>query len=294
MFSYLRKYFRKHLWLRQFIAYHLAPSGFFDRYFRNYKLSPYWKNRVDEVLACEDNAAIPRVGNAGVIKGGKQVMHNGLKVNLGSYYGPEYAKMLLLSKGVHEPQEERIFMEALKGLPAGAVMIELGAFWSFYSMWFNKEVAGAVNIMVEPDAFNIGQGKRNFKLNGMRGEFIQAFIGKDQNAGNKTLSIDKLVKERDISFIHMLHSDIQGYEYEMLVGAETTLHENKVGYLFISTHSNEVHYKCVNLLEQKKYLIICSIDLNETFSEDGLIVARNRQFNGIDCIPVQKKTAHAN
>jgi hypothetical protein len=44
-------------------------------------------------------------------------------------------------------------------------MIELGAFWSFYSMWFNKEVENAINYMVEPDSFNLGQGKRNFKLN---------------------------------------------------------------------------------------------------------------------------------
>ena len=271
------------------MAYRLAPSGLFDNYFRNYHPSPYWQKRIDEVLACEDNLAIPRVKNAGEISNGKQYMHNGIRVNLGSYYGPEYAKMLLLSKGVHEPQEEKIFMEVLKRLQPGSLMMELGAFWSFYSMWFNKEIEGAVNIMIEPDSFNIGQGKRNFKLNGMKGEFIQSFIGREENKQENIIAIDQLVERRQISYIDILHSDIQGYEYDMLLGARRTFGENKVGYVFISTHSNEVHYKCLDLLKGHEYFIITSVDLEDTFSEDGLIVARSSKLEGINSISVQKK-----
>lgn len=289
MFLQLRKYLRKHSFIRKIIAYYIAPSGLFDNYFRNFRPSPYWQNRIDEVLQSSDLKLIPTVDNAGQIVRGKQVMHNGLKVYIGSYYGPEFTKMFILSKGIHEPQEERIFMEVLKGLPPGALMIELGSFWSFYSMWFNKEIPGAVNIMVEPDSFNIGQGKRNFRLNKMKGEFIRSYVGRAYNEKENILSIDKLVQEKNIGFIHILHSDIQGYEYEMLMGAENTINENKIGYLFISTHSNEIHQNCLAFLEQKKYIIISSINLDETFSEDGLIVARHQQFKGIDLIPVSKK-----
>ena len=289
MLSNLRSFFRKHLWLRKFIAYGLAPSGLFDSYFKNYKPSPYWEKRIADVLSCKDSEEIPRVGNAGMIISGKQVMHNGLKVNLGSYYGPEFAKLLMLSKGVHEPQEERLFMEVLKQMPQGAVMVELGAFWSFYSMWFNKEIKNAVNIMVEPDSFNIGQGQRNFKLNGMKGKFIETFIGKEYNETANVITIDKLVQDKQIDHIDILHSDIQGYEYDMLLGATDTMMGNKIGYFFISTHSNEVHYKCLDLLTAKKYFIIVSIDLDETFSEDGLIVARDNNLRGINIIPVHKK-----
>ena len=38
-------------------------------------------------------------------------MHNGLKIHLGSYYGPEGATQLIINKGVHEPQEEYVFQE---------------------------------------------------------------------------------------------------------------------------------------------------------------------------------------
>ena len=75
----------------------------------------------------------------------------------------------------------------------------------------------------------------------------------------------------------------------MLMGAENTINENKIGYLFISTHSNEIHQNCLAFLEQKKYIIISSINLDETFSEDGLIVARDNNLRGIDSIPVHKK-----
>lgn len=134
MFSSLRNYLQKYQFLRKFVAYYIAPSGLFDRYFKNYKPSEYWQKRIDDVLNCSDLDLIPKVPNAGKILRGKQVMHNGILINLGSYYGPEYSKMLVLSKGVHEPQEERIFMEVLKVLKPGALMIELGSFWSFYSM----------------------------------------------------------------------------------------------------------------------------------------------------------------
>jgi hypothetical protein len=145
-------------------------------------------------------------------------MHNGIKIYLGSYYGPEFALIFLKSKGVHEPQEERVFGEVLKKIKPGSTMIELGAFWSFYSMWFNKEVENAINYMVEPDSFNLGQGKRNFKLNKLKGKFIQAFSGKLSSftGAIPVLSIDDIIKLNSIDFVDILHSDIQGFEYDML------------------------------------------------------------------------------
>jgi len=180
MLQTIRRIGQKNPLIRNFLGYHLASSGLFDKVILNYKLSESWKKRIDEVLSSPDNDFIPRSENAGKIKNGKQTMHNGLKIHLGSYYGPEYSQMLLLNKGVHEPQEERVFLEALKTIPSGAVMIEMGAFWSFYSMWFNSKIQNGRNFMIEPDAFNMGHGKRNFKLNRLKGEFVQAFVGRKQ------------------------------------------------------------------------------------------------------------------
>jgi methyltransferase FkbM-like protein len=291
LLSSIRNFGRKNLLLRKFIGYYLASSGLFDSFFRKYKVSPEWEKRISYVLSSADNDFIPRFTDAGKIENGKQLMHNGLRIYLGSYYGPEYSRMLLLSRGVHEPQEERVFMEVLKDIGENGVMIEMGAFWSFYSMWFKKEVRGAVNYMIEPDAFNLGQGKRNFRLNNMDGKFIQAFVGKtsSRNKNGSTICVDDLVKAEQISFIDILHSDIQGFEYEMLLGAEKTFENKMIGYIFISTHSNVLHYKCLDFLIHKGFFIIASADIDESFSEDGLIVARAPYFHGIGQIAISKR-----
>lgn len=291
MLHSIRSLAQKNLALRKFIGYHVSSSGLFDGIIRNYKLSLAWDKRIEDVLNSEDNLYIPRVEDAGVIKRGKQIMHNGLKIHLGSYYGPEYSKMLEVSKGVHEPQEERVFAEVLKTITPNSVMIEMGAFWSFYSMWFNKDIEGARNFMIEPDEFNIGHGKRNFRLNKMEGTFVKAFIGREskQEGHVRTIAIDDFVAEHDLSFIHMLHSDIQGYEYDMLLGAEKTFKEKKIGYAFISTHTNELHYQCLDFLRKYNFTIIASADMDETCSVDGLIAARADHFPGVGPINISKK-----
>lgn len=291
MLASIRSFARKNPFMRKLIGYHLASSGLFDNYFRNYVVGPVWEKRIQHVLSSPDNDFIPRVDKAGQIKSGRQLMHNGLQIYLGSYYGPEYSKMMLQSRGVHEPQEERVFQEALKTIPPNACMIEMGAFWSFYSMWFQKEVPGAVNYMIEPDEFNMGQGKRNFKLNGMKGTFIQAFVG-EASASNhlgSTICIDDLVQEKNIPFVHMLHSDIQGFEYDMLQGARKSFNEKKIGYVFISTHSNELHRQCVEFLHQYGAVILASANLDESYSEDGLIAARMPYFPGIGPVAISKR-----
>jgi len=73
--------------------------------------------------------------------------------------------MLERCKGVHEPQEEKVFDLVLKKLPGEAVMIELGAFWGFYSMCFCMENKKNKSYLVEPDAGALQSGLNNFKLN---------------------------------------------------------------------------------------------------------------------------------
>ena len=44
--------------------------------------------------------------------------------------------------------------------------------------------------------------------------------------------------------------------------------------MFISTHSDYLHYKCIELLQENKYRIIASADFEtDTFCFDGIIVA---------------------
>jgi hypothetical protein len=217
-------------------------------------------------------------------------MHNGLKIFLGSYYGPEVAIMLQKNKGVHEPQEERVFQEILKLMPPNALMIEMGSFWSFYSMWFQSKVENARNYMIEPDEFNLGQGKRNFKLNNFEGSFTQAYISSKFIKGKiPTISVDYFVKSNNIDKINILHSDIQGYEFEMLSGAKESILQNKIDYIFISTHNNELHNRCLNFLIEHDFFIISEVDLENTFSEDGLIVASANHILSKNKIKISSK-----
>jgi hypothetical protein len=146
---------RKNLAIRKLIAFYLVPTGLFDKVLLNKPLDRIWQERLRITISSPDNQYIKRVKNAGDVVKGKQIMHNGIVINLGSYYGPEVARILKENKGVHEPQEERVFQEVLDVLPKDAVMIELGAFWGFYSMWFKSKITNGINYLIEPDSFNL-------------------------------------------------------------------------------------------------------------------------------------------
>jgi hypothetical protein len=253
----------------------------------------HWNLRINDVLNCPDIKFIKPQPNSGKVSNGMITLHNGIRVGKTSYYGYPMLNMLLKSKGIHEPQEERVFQEVLKTMPDHAVMVELGSYWSFYSMWFQKEVKSPVCYMVEPSDSCIESGKTNMKINSMTGTFIQSFVCNRSylnEQGERFISMDDLVKEYQIEFIDILHSDIQGYELEMLEGGATLFKEERIGYIFISTHSNELHEKCVQFLRSYNFKIIANADLNDTYSFDGLIVGRAPYYSGIDEIEISLKT----
>ena len=225
--------------------------------------------RIKKVIECPDNKFIPRVKNAGKIVKNYQIMHNGIKILRGSYYPELIERMLIENKGVHEPQEERVFLEVLKKLPKKATMLELGSYWAFYSIWFNKFVKKPTNYLVEPDKNFLECVKKNFKLNKVKGTFINGKIGKDY------LTIDYLLKKFNLNKVDLLHSDIQGAEVEMLNGAKESIRSGKIDYIFISTHSQKLHLECLKFLKLWGFDLIFSADFDkETYSYDGIIVAK--------------------
>ena len=59
----------------------------------------------------------------------------------------------------------------------------------------------------------------------------------------------------------------------MLHGAKKSIEKGIIDYIFISTHSNELHFGCLEFLKKAEFQIIAHADIDNTFSEDGLIVA---------------------
>src|SRR5690606_38671805 len=98
-----------------------------------------WDKRVAETMESPDMSYFQLVPDAGVVRGNEQVMHNGIRIVKGCYYRWRGTRMFEKTKGIHEPQEERVFAEVLPWVRPGGVMIELGAYWGFYSMWFARE-----------------------------------------------------------------------------------------------------------------------------------------------------------
>jgi hypothetical protein len=279
----------------QLILSVLNSLNYFDKrfwlYFPKYQISELWRARTDTVKLCPENGKIETIADAGKVFKDYQLMHNGLKIRLGSYY--DYGNTILLeeNKGIHEPQEEYAFQEVLKLIRPKSTMIELGSFWAFYSMWFASRIANSRCFMVEPDPHKMNFGKLNFKLNNLRGCFELGFISDktDLSTSIPNLSVDFLLQKHNIDFLDMLHSDIQGYEAKMLLGAEQALSKKKIGFVFISTHSNELHSECEGMLRSYGYDILCSANLDESYAWDGLIVAKLQGYLGDLRIDISKR-----
>jgi methyltransferase FkbM-like protein len=253
---------------------------------------PHWSRRISEVKKCPDNARIPRVNHAGKTFSGLQLMHNGIPVLAGSYYGRGGQRLLRQNRGCHEPQEEFIFSQVLRLLPLRALILECGAYWGFYSLWFCKEIPDAVAYLIEPDSNNLEVGRRNFELNGFEGRFFQHWIGSNNTTGSEvrnTATLDALTQEQSIGHIDILHADIQGAELDLLLGAHSLLANQRISFLFISTHSEQLHVSCETLLHKAHYDPFISIPPTQSYSFDGLLVARNYALKHISFEQPSKK-----
>ncbi len=196
------------------------------------------------------------------------------------------------NRGVHEPQEERVFQKVLRWLPADAVMVEAGCYWAFYSMWFNKVVTRPRNIMIEPIPANLDRARQNFAANGMQGEYEEGFVGAEDATGVggvPIVSVDGLARRHGLKRIDILHADVQGAELEMVQGADRLLSNKQVNWVFVSTHSEQLHADCLAALRAHSMKIVASHKPDESFSVDGLVVAKAPGVPGPDEIVVSKR-----
>ena len=113
------------------------------------------------------------------------------------------------------------------------------------------------------------------------GEFVRGGVSKTE------LSVDKFCRENQISRVTLLHSDIQGFETEMLDGARSMLLSHNIDYLFISTHSTQLQETVKKQLLEVGYRIeIDSCPDSHSTSFDGLVVASGPSVRRIFRSPV--------
>lgn len=267
----------------------------FRRFSRQWAKSEDFELKIRDVCAAPDNEQIPRSPQAGQIVGGHLMMHNGLPIIPDSYTGEGMTRLLARNGGVHEPQEELAFMEVLSRIrdvgAASHTMIELGSYWAFYSLWFAAELADASCYCVEPQTKNLEFGKKNFSINRRTGDFTQAYLGAEPQDGSPpVVSVDSFIRQKQIEHVDILHADIQGYELEMLKGAREAFAREMIDYVFISSHHNFLHYRCIEELSRAGFEILAEVDLLETYSTDGVIVAARKALPSTEKIAITPRT----
>jgi len=249
-------------------------------------------------ISCRDTDSIPKVPDAGSIvqidDQLTQVMHNGLHVEAGGYYGDWMAHVIRGLQGHHEPQEELIFHHLLRYIRNSSHIVELGSFWAYYTLWFLKEIPNSRALCIEPDRLHLDVGKNNARLNNMsdRITFINAWIG--GNAETEHLSstetstaavtmpmmnmssIEDVMTEKQIELLHM---DIQGAELPFIQSMGNAVQKGQIRFVMVSTHhscisgSKTTHPDCVEVLRQMGATILVEHDIIESYSGDGMILA---------------------
>ncbi|ADJ43224.1 hypothetical protein AMES_1401 [Amycolatopsis mediterranei S699] len=260
---------------------------------------PALAGRMLATVACIDADGIPKVADAGACRdheGGRvQVMHNGLLVEEGGYYGAWMSEIIRALRGHHEPQEEIVFHRILERLAAdgGApAMIEFGSFWTYYGLWFCHTIPTGRVVGLEPDPAWIDVGRRNAALNDCedRIRFVRGALG---DAPGEPLAFEaesdgqvhhvpqydlaSLLAETGLDRADLVLADVQGAETVLLARARGDLEAGRVRFLVVSTHHYTIsgdpltHQNALRLLLDAGAHVIAEHTVGESVSGDGLI-----------------------
>jgi len=222
------------------------------------------KSRLKDVLADEHNALIPRIVGAGTTVDNRIVMHNGIQV-YDSYYPDIVTEILKGNRGCHEPEEEYHFQEVLKEVGSDARMIEIGAYWGFYSLWFHFGHPDRKVVLVEPAEESLMCGQANFELNGMSATFIEM--------GLPEFLILPFCQEQEWGDLDILHADVQEAEIFLLQQLPDILSCRMVKHLFFSAHSDDTNRVLEGLAIKYGYRIRANTRYSESNCFDGVFVA---------------------
>ncbi len=241
---------------------------------------------------CDVIAKVPGAGEVRVENGERvQIMHNGLRVVADGYCGAWMTRLIERCEGHHEPQEERMFHAVLRAMPPDAAMIELGGYWSYYSLWFLHGWPARRAVVLEPDPKNLAVGRANAALNGLAPAFVAAMAGgatgtfpfASETEGELLLpcaTVGQIMQTNGMATLDILHCDIQGGELAVLQSCAALFAEGRVRWAFVSTHAEPIsgdpltHQRCLAFLRDAGAVIEAEHDVHESFSGDGLIVAR--------------------
>lgn len=260
-------------------------------------MQPEEQKRVSMTLKCLDSHSIPKVESAGKVLSeaglSVQLMHNGIKVVQGGYYGDWMSELIAQLNGHHEPQEELVFDAINRRAAPDGLMIELGCYWAYYSLWFLKDQPSRRAIGLEPDHNHLQIAQKNACLNNLDNQFlalhglssqvsqtsvaIRTESGQDLTLTGYTL--EDLLALGHLPKIEIAHCDAQGAEHHVVDQIISLGTQQRLRFCVVSTHAYEItgdpltHQTCLDKLIKAGAHIIAEHDVHESFSGDGLIAA---------------------
>jgi hypothetical protein len=146
--------------------------------------------------------------------------------------------------------------------------------------------------VLEPDPAHLAIGKTNARINRLAPAFVQAYAGAEskpaqpfttEDSGIQQVpcrSVADLMAAHDFEFLDLLHCDIQGGELEVLLSCSDLFRAGRIGWVFVSTHVHHIsndpltHQRCLAALSNAGATIVAEHDVFESFSGDGLILAK--------------------
>lgn len=176
--------------------------------------------------------------------------------------------------GTYELQKQLVFSKSIK---AGMVVFDVGAHVGFYTMLASVAVGDHGEVIAfEPFPENVDILRRHIAINNRRNvQIVEAAVG-DQNSTGRfkrggdsftgritengdlslpLVTLDDLVSTRAVRPPQIIKMDIEGGEYDALVGAQNLLKTCRPQ-IFLSTHGPDVHTKCISLLQAMGYDLV--------------------------------------
>ena len=174
--------------------------------------------------------------------------------------------------GTYELDKQVLFSKYVK---PGMIVYDVGANVGFYTLLSSLLVNEMGKVYsFEPLPLNISTLKKHIELNKLRNVIVTekavsnkvstvkfnfgdnrsaGFISKDGQIEVDTISIDEFIRQ-DNPQPDLMKIDIEGAEYEALIGAKELLRRKKP-VIFLATHSDKLREKCLKLLAEFGYTI---------------------------------------
>lgn len=170
-------------------------------------------------------------------------------------------------------------------------MVEIGAFWAYYTAWFLAVVPESTAVCLEPDAANAACGQETLALNGLTATWVAGAAGRTHAAAVPlrresdgevvTVPVHCLASLLDVvgnGPVEMLHIDAQGAELPFLESLGDAAVQGAVRFVVVSTHHGTIsgspttHEDCLRVIRRLGGVVLAEHSVEESFSGDGLIV----------------------